>query len=166
AKGLPEPTDPARHTSVKDAAQPFQFSFPDLTGKNVASSDPRFRNKVVIVNVMGSWCPNCHDEAPFLAELYRTYRAQGLEVVALTFEEAEQLESLPRLHAFIERYRIAYPVLVAGTPDDLSEKLPQATNLNSFPTTFFIGCDGLVCGGHAGFPGKASGSIQIMVKKQ
>src|SRR5439155_9582988 len=48
AKGMPEPTDPARHTSVKDAAQPFQFSFPDLTGKNVASSDPRFRNKVVI----------------------------------------------------------------------------------------------------------------------
>src|SRR5262249_31621290 len=48
AKGLPEPTDPARHTRVKDAARPFQFSFPDLTGKNVANSDPRFRNKVVI----------------------------------------------------------------------------------------------------------------------
>ena len=166
AANLPEPSDPTRFTSVKDPTEPLRFSFPDLQGRLVSNTDSRFRGKVVMVNITGSWCPNCHDEAPFLAELYRTYRARGLEVVALTFEEAEQLESLPRLHAFIERYRIAYPVLVAGTPDDLSEKLPQATNLTSFPTTFFIGRDGLVRGAHAGFPGKASGSFHIEAKRE
>ena len=100
----------------------LRFSFPDLGSRLVSNTDSRFRGKVLIVNITGSWCPNCHDEAPFLAELYRTYRARGLEVVALTFEEAEQLESLPRLHAFIERYRIAYPVLVAGTPEECEGK--------------------------------------------
>src|SRR6185436_1079032 len=64
AQNLPEPADPARHTSVKDASQPFPFSFPNLNGKLVSNTDARFRNKVVLINITGSWCPNCHDEAP------------------------------------------------------------------------------------------------------
>ena len=70
AQGLPEPTDPSRHTSVQDPTVPFRFAFPDLTGKMVSNTDERFRGKVVIVAIGGSWCPNCHDEAPFLVELY------------------------------------------------------------------------------------------------
>ena len=118
----------------------------------------------MIVAISGSWCPNSHDEAPFLAELYRTYRAQGLEIVSLTFEEAEQVSNPSRVRAFIERYQITYPVLLAGDPEELSAKLPQAVNLNSFPTTFFIGRDGLVRGAHAGFPGKASGRFHDEAK--
>ena len=86
AKGLPPPTDPDRNTRVKDTSAPFRFSFPDLNGHMVSNTDARFQGKVVLVNVTGSWCPNCHDEAPFLAELYRKFHSQGLEVVALSFE--------------------------------------------------------------------------------
>ena len=106
AKGMPAPADPSRHTSVKDPSEPFRFRFPDLTGRLVSESDPRFRGKVLLVNITGSWCPNCHDEAPFLAELYRKYRDQGLEIVALSFEEAEQLKDPARLRAFIREYGI------------------------------------------------------------
>ncbi len=87
AKGLPEPSDADQHTEVKDPSQPFTFSFPDLNGQLVSNTDARFHNKVVLINITGSWCPNCHDEAPFLAELYRKYHKQGLEIVALSFEE-------------------------------------------------------------------------------
>ena len=87
AKGLPAPSDPSRFTSVKDPTEPFRFSFPGLDGKLVSNTDPRFQGKVVIVSISGSWCPNCHDEAPFLAELYKKYRKQGLEIVSLSFEE-------------------------------------------------------------------------------
>lgn len=159
AKGLPAPADPDHHTSVKDSAEPFRFSAPDLNGKIVSNTDARFQGKVVLVNVTGSWCPNCHDEAPFLAELYRKYKSKGLEVVALSFEEDDQLKNPERLRAFIKEYGIEYTVLMPGTPDDRDKKLTQPVNLNSWPTTFFLGRDGRVRFVHAGFPGPASGQL-------
>jgi thiol-disulfide isomerase/thioredoxin len=159
AKGLPPPTDPEHHTSVKDAAEPFKFSFPDLNGKIVSNTDARFQGKVVLVNITGSWCPNCHDEAPFLAELYRKYRSQGLEIVALSFEEEDQLKNPTRLRAFMKEYGIDYTVLLGGTQDERDTKLTQPVNLNSWPTTFFLGRDGRVRFVHAGFPGPASGEL-------
>ncbi len=159
AKGLAPPADPDHHTSVKDPSEPFKFSFPDLNGKIVSNTDARFQGKVVLVNITGSWCPNCHDEAPFLAELYRKYRSQGLEVVALSFEEGDQLTNPTRLRAFMKEYGIDYTVLLGGTPDDRDAKLTQPVNLNSWPTTFFLGRDGRVRFVHAGFPGPASGEL-------
>ena len=166
-KDVPEPTDPSRHSSVKDPTEPFKFSFPDITGKVLSNTDARFRNKVVIVSISGSWCPNCHDEAPFLAELYRKYRSKGLEIIALSFEEeAQKAKGYPRLLAFNKRYGVEYPVVLAGEQADLAEKVPQIHNLNSFPTTIFLGRDGLVRGVHAGFAGAASGVFHDNAKEE
>jgi len=155
--GLAGPDDPLHHTTLKDPNQPLTFSFPDLNGKVVSSADPAFKDKVVIVSIGGSWCPNCHDEAPLLEELYRKYHNRGLEVVELSFEEEEQLANPARLKAVIRRYGITFPVLLAGTPEQLNDKLPQAVGLNCWPTTFFIGRDGLVKTIHAGYSGPATG---------
>ena len=163
AAELDAPTDPSRHTSVEDPDAPLRFSFPDLDGRIVTHEDPRFAGKVVVVSITGSWCPNCHDEAPFLSNLYKTYRDQGLEIVAFSFEEAAQLANPTRLRAFIERYDLDYTFLLAGVPDELGEKVPQAVNLNAFPTTFILGRDGRVRAVHAGFPGPASGSFYTEV---
>jgi thiol-disulfide isomerase/thioredoxin len=157
AAAIGTPTDPSLHTRVKDPAEPFRFSFPDLNGRIVSNTDPQFQGKVVLVNISGSWCPNCHDEAPFLTSLYRKYRGRGLEIVTLSFEEGEQLSNPTRLRAFIQTYGIENTVLIAGEPDQLSEKVPQAENLNAVPTTFFLGRDGRVRGVHAGFPSPGSG---------
>ncbi len=166
-KGVPEPTDPSRHSSVKDPTEPFKFSFPYINGKILSNTDERFRGKVVIVSISGSWCPNCHDEAPFLAELYRKYRAKGLEIVALSFEEESQkAKGYPRLLAFNTRYGIEYPVVLAGEQADLAEKVPQIHNLNSFPTTIFLGRDGLVRSVHAGFAGAVSGVFHDNAKEE
>ena len=165
AKGLPEPDDPLKHTGVKDPSEPFHFSFPDLAGRVVSENDSRFRGKVVLVNITGSWCPNCHDEAPFLVELYRKYRSQGLEIVALSFEEAEQLKDPARLRAFIKKYGIEYTVLVGGDPGEAKEKLNQAVNWDAWPTTFFLGRDGRVRSVHTGFPSSASGELYTQAKK-
>jgi thiol-disulfide isomerase/thioredoxin len=165
AKALPEPTDPEQHTTVKDPSAPFTFSFPDLNGQVVSNTDPRFRGKVVLVNITGSWCPNCHDEAPFLTELYEKYRQGGLEIVALAFEEADQLKNPERLRAFMKQFGITYPVLLAGEPDQVAEKLPQAVNLNAVPTTFIVGRDGRVRAVHAGFAGRASADVHTETKQ-
>jgi thiol-disulfide isomerase/thioredoxin len=157
AKGLPQPDDPAKHTSMQDPSQPLRFSAPDLNGRTFTDAD--FKGKVVIVAVGGSWCPNCHDEAPFLEELYRKYHSRGLEVVSLSFEEGDQLKNPTRLRAFIQRYGVDYTVLLAGDTTELNAKLPQAVNLDSWPTSFFLGRDGRVRAVHAGFAGKATGEL-------
>lgn len=162
----PKPADPSRWTSVKDPSQPLRFAGVDLSGNSVSHDDPRFRGKVVLVNVMGSWCPNCHDEAPFLEELYRSYRAQGLEVVSLSFEDEEQLRSPERLRAFVAEYGLSYTVLLAGQPSEVGQKLPQAVKLDTWPATFFVGRDGLVHGAHAGFAGKATGAAHERLKSE
>ncbi|HET7545006.1 MAG TPA: TlpA disulfide reductase family protein, partial [Polyangiaceae bacterium] len=166
AKNLPLPADPSRWTSVKDPTEPLRFSAPDLSGRTVTESDPRFKGKVVLVNIMGSWCPNCHDEAPFLEELYRSYKKRGLEVVALSFEDSAQLADPTRLRAFIATYGIDYTVLLAGEPSELREKLPQALNLTTWPATFFVARSGLVSGTHAGFAGKATGAAHEQLKAE
>ncbi len=159
AASIGVPTDPSLHTRMKRPAEPFVFAFPDLSGQIVRSSDARFRGKVVLVNISGSWCPNCHDEAPFLAALSREYRGKGLEIVTLSFEEADQLANPARLRAFIATYGLDYTVLLAGEPDQLNEKVPQAQNLDAFPTTFVLGRDGRVRAVHAGFPSPGSGEF-------
>lgn len=166
AKNLPQPADPSRWTSIKDPTQPLRFSAPDLNGKTVSESDARFKGKVVLVNVMGSWCPNCHDEAPFLEELYRSYKSRGLEIVALSFEDSEQLKDPARLRAFIAAYGIDYTVLLGGEPSEVSAKLPQALNLSTWPATFFVARSGLVRGAHAGFAGKATGAAHEQLKAE
>jgi thiol-disulfide isomerase/thioredoxin len=162
-ENLAAPTDPTQQTTVKDPTVPFAFSFPDRNGKIVSNTDPEFRGKVVIVAIGGSWCPNCHDEAPFLVSLYKRFHAQGLEIVDLDFETGDPDTDTKRLNAFIAHYGITYPVLTAGTTDQLTEKIPQAVNLNCWPTSFFIGRDGLVKETHAGFagPGNTVGHAEL-----
>jgi len=166
SKGLAPPEDPTQHTKLRDPSEPLHFSFPDLEGRIVSDRDALFRGKVVLVNITGSWCPNCHDEAPFLEALYEKYHDQGLEIVALDFEPVEQLKDPSRLRAFIQRYGIKYTYLIAGEPSQLNEKIPQAENLNAWPTTFFIGRDGLVHDIHTGFTSRASGNFDADLKEQ
>jgi thiol-disulfide isomerase/thioredoxin len=173
AKGIPEPPDPTRYTSVKDPTTPFQFAFPDLGGKIVSNTDAQFQGKVVILAIGGSWCPNCHDEAPFLTELYKDYRARGLEIVGLMFEnDPDPKASRPRVQSFVKRYGAQYPMLIAGTTQPsptsktINEALPQIVNFGAYPTTIFLGRDGRVRSVHAGFASPATGAEHTRVKQE
>src|ERR1700730_13329800 len=166
AKGLPEPTDPDLHTTMKDPREPFRFSFPDLNGRVVSNADARFRGKVLVVEITGSWCPNCHDEAPFLAEMCRKYGRQDFEIVSLSFEEADQLKDPARLRAFVKKYGLEFPVLLCGDPDEANAKLSQLVNWNTWPATLFIDRGGLVREIHSGFPSSGSGDLFRQAKEE
>lgn len=159
AKGLPGPSNFLTHTSVRDANEVFTYAFPDTHGKLVSNEDSKFKGKVVLAIVTGTWCPNCHDEAKYLVQLYERYHDKGLEIVALDFEEADQQASLTRVNAFIHQYKIPYTYVIAGTPDEMWDKVPQAVNLNTWPATIFVGRDGRVKAIHSGFSSVASGSF-------
>jgi thiol-disulfide isomerase/thioredoxin len=173
AKGIPEPPDPTRYTSVTDPSAPFQFQFPNATGKLVSNSDAEFLGKVVLITIGGSWCPNCHDEAPFLGELYKDFHARGLEIVALMFEnDPDPKAAWPRIQSFVKRYSVQYPMLLAGsmqaspTSKTINEALPQVVNFGAYPTTFFLGRDGRVRSVHAGFASPATGAEHTRLKQE
>jgi thiol-disulfide isomerase/thioredoxin len=165
AKGVPDPPDPTRYTSVKDPTVPLRFSFPGLDGKIVSNTDPRFKGKVVLLAIGGSWCPNCQDEASFLVDLYKEFHSQGLEIVGLMFEaDADPALAWPRVQTFIRRFGIPYPMLLAGTPDDINQRIPQLVNFGAYPTSIFLGRDGRVRSVHAGFASQATGQEYVRLK--
>lgn len=170
AKGGDLPGDPYALTTVKAPAEPLRFSAPDAaTGKTVASTDARFAGKVVLVDIFGTWCPNCHDEAPLLQSLYTKYHKDGLEIVALAYEYTDDAARNKRqIDIFRKKYGISFPILMAGTTADgqVAATLPQLENFGAYPTTIFVGRDGRVEKIHAGFSGPATGARFDEVKRE
>jgi len=138
----------------------FRFAFPDTEGNLVTNEDARFAGKVVQVNIFGTWCPNCNDEAPLLAQWHRRYREQGLEIVGLAYEFTGDPErDREMLRRFADRYDIEYPLLLAGTSDkqDAAATLPDLSAVISYPTSIFIGRDGKVRRIYTGWSGPGTG---------
>jgi thiol-disulfide isomerase/thioredoxin len=146
--------------ALKNPEGRLTFSFPDLEGRTVGIADERFRGKVLIVNIFGSWCPNCNDEAPLLADFHRRFAGQGLEIVGLAYEYTGKAErDRIQVKRFGERHGITYPLLLAGTSDKkaAAATLPELNAILAFPTTIFIGRDGRVRKIHSGYAGPATG---------
>jgi thiol-disulfide isomerase/thioredoxin len=166
ASGLPKPDDFLTHTTVRDPDAKFTFAFPDIDGGVVTNEDPRFKGKVVLAVVSGTWCPNCHDEARYLVQLDKKYRSKGLAIVDLDFEEPDQQGTLARARAFNKQYGVKYTTLLAGQPSEMHEKVPQLNNLDTWPATIFIGRDGKVKAVHAGFASPATGAFNTQLKQE
>ena len=152
--------DPWQQVELTNDDGRLSFRFPDLEGQAVSLQDPRFANKVVLVNVFGTWCPNCNDEAPLLAQWHRRYRDQGLEIVGLAYEfSGDPTRDSEMIGRFAERYGIEYPLLLAGVSDKskASATLPDLSAVLSYPTSIFVGRDGKVRRIHSGFAGPGTG---------
>ncbi len=147
-------------TGIKEGAT-FDFTFPDaFSGQPVSLKDARFKGKVVIVTILGSWCPNCLDEASFLAPWYKANKDRGVEIVGLSFERKnDPAFAKGRLEALKNRLDITYPLLFAGLSDNnfVKTALPALTDFISFPTTIFIDKNGNVTKIHTGYSGPATG---------
>ncbi|MEO0422923.1 MAG: redoxin family protein [Pseudomonadota bacterium] len=152
--------DPQTLTFLKAGYDSFTFEFPDQDGEPVSLDDPRFDGKVVLVALAGSWCPNCHDEAAYLAEYYRQNRDLGVEVVCLMYEHFEDFETAAtQVKRFREKFDIQYTTLVAGSSDKTkaAETLPMLNRVLAFPTTIFVDRAGEVRRIHTGFSGPGTG---------
>ena len=148
-------------TFLKPGFETVDFTFPDSDGKPVSLKDPRFKDKVVIIQIMGSWCPNCMDETNFVAPWYKKNKDRGVEIVGLSFERSDDPKvSNPKIKRMIERMGIDYPILLAGTNTDeaTAKALPMLNKVMSYPTTIFIDKKGKVREIHTGFSGQGTGA--------
>ncbi|MEW7292795.1 peroxiredoxin family protein [Aquimarina sp. 2304DJ70-9] len=157
-------------TYLKKGYDTFDFNFPNAKGDQVSLKDARFKDKVVIVQIMGTWCPNCMDETKYYVDFYTQNKEKDVEIVALAFEYAKTKEkafkSIERLQ---KKLKVEYPILLAqyGTSDKqkAQEKLPMLNHVLSYPTTIFIDKKGQVRKIHTGFNGPATGQKYIDFKK-
>ena len=156
---------------VKEPIQKLNFKFPDLNGNPVSIEDERFKGKVVIIQIMGSWCPNCMDETAFLSKYYQEHKKSGIEVIGLAYEYSTDFEKAKNnLMRFKTRFNVEYPMLITGVtssdPLRTEKTLPQMTPIKAFPSMIIIGKDGLVKKTHAGYSGPATGIHHEKFKRE
>jgi thiol-disulfide isomerase/thioredoxin len=154
--------DPYSFSKLKDGYTSVEFTFPDLNGNKVSLSDPKFKDKVVIVSILGSWCPNCLDETAYLSPWYKANKDRGVEIIGLAFERKNDFDFAKRtLSRLKERFDIRYDILFAGQSgtESASKALPALNGISAFPTTIFIDKKGKVRKVHTGFSGPATGKF-------
>ncbi len=161
--------DPYKLTYLKDPNERFDFSFEDIaTGDSLSFNDPDLDGKVVMLQIFGSWCPNCMDETELYADLYKKYRSQGLEIIGIAFERAERLDEKTKI--LLEKYRkhfdMDYRILFGGKANKklAGEKFPMLNHIMSFPTTIIIDKNKKIREIHTGFNGPATTGYSDFVK--
>lgn len=147
-------------TFLKEGYDKIEFSFPDIDGKMISSSDERFKGKVVILQIFGTWCPNCMDETKFLSQWYPRNKDRGVEILGLAYEAKDDFDyASGRVKKMKEKMDVPYDFVIAGNKDkeEAAKTLPMLNHVLSFPTTIFIGKDGTVKRIHTGFTGPGTG---------
>ena len=158
-------------TKLKDGIQSINFSFKDTNGKFISLNDTQFKNKVVVVQILGTWCPNCLDETQFFLSYIEENPNQDLAFVGLSVEAAKTEErAMKRISNMIDKFEIPYPILLAqyGSTDKekFLEKIPMLDNIISYPTTIIIDKNGKVNSIHTGFNGPATGQAFLDYKSE
>ncbi|MCX7833324.1 MAG: TlpA family protein disulfide reductase [Ignavibacteria bacterium] len=150
--------DPEKITEINPDAE-VKFSLIDLNGNRVSLKDDKFKNKVVILQIMGSWCPNCMDETRLFSELYNIYNQQGLEIIGLCFETKDTTESIKRIKRFSEQLQAKYTFLYAGEVGKKSvlAVLPFMKDLKGYPTTLYLDRNHKIRKIYTGFSGPGTG---------
>ncbi|WP_306013070.1 MULTISPECIES: peroxiredoxin family protein [unclassified Allomuricauda] len=158
-------------TYLREGYDKFDFTFPNSDGEMVGLDDPMFKDKAVLVQIMGTWCPNCLDETRFYVDFVKNNPELDLQFVGLAFEyaktEEKAFEGIQRLQ---EREDVPYPILLAqyGTSNKqkANEKLPMLNHILSYPTTIYIDKSGEVRKIHTGFNGPATGEKFVEFKEE
>ena len=147
-------------TYLKDGYDRVEFSFPDLDGNLVRLDDEKYEGKVVILQIFGTWCPNCMDETRFYSDWYRKNSGQGVEIIGLAYEVKPDFDyARDRVLTMKTKLEVPYDFLIAGTSstESASESLPMLNRVMSFPTSIIIDRKGKVRRIHTGFSGPATG---------
>jgi peroxiredoxin len=157
---------PELHSKVTD--NKLTFTFPDTDGKQISLSDERYKNKIVIIDIMGSWCHNCLDETAYLVDFYNRFHNKGVEIIGLSFERThDRKKAMDNVKNFMQHFNVPYEILLAGTTqkDSVKKALPQIDQVYGYPTTIILDRKGNIAKTETGFSGPATGEYYDRFKK-
>lgn len=160
--------DADKLTYLNKGYSKIDFTFPDLTGKKVSLTDEKYKNKVVVLQIFGTWCPNCMDETQFFAQWFEANKSKDVAIIGLAYEAKDDFNyAKARVEIMKKRMNANYDFLIAGTYDkDPSKTLPMLNHIMSFPTTIIIDKKGVVRKIHTGFSGPATGDYYLKYKEE
>ncbi len=161
--------DPEGITTLKSPGEKVNFAFPNAEKQTVTLNDPKFDNKVVVIQIMGSWCPNCMDETAYLSKVYKQYKGKGLEVVALAYEKTDDFEKNKKnITRLKNKFGVEYEMLITSLTGKAkaSESLPFLNSISAFPTTIILDRKHQVKSIYTGFNGPATGKEFELYKKK
>jgi thiol-disulfide isomerase/thioredoxin len=157
-------------TTVKEGSDgKLAFTYVDLDGKEVSLQSDRYKGKVVVIQLMGSWCPNCMDEMAFLSDYYSKNKSRGVEVIALAYELTTDKERSRRsLQRFQKQFKVEYPILntgvTVGDKERTEKTLPQLTEIKVFPTSIILDKKGVIKEINTAFYGPGTGAYYTAYK--
>lgn len=158
--------DPKSLTFLKPGYEKIAFSFPDENGNMVSLNDKRFENKAVVIQITGSWCPNCMDETSYLSEVEEKYKNKDLAIVALSFErQTDPLKFKENIARLKTHFGVDYLYLNAGLPATASDALPMLNKVMGFPTTIILNKNHEVVEIYTGFSGPATGDLFVQYQQ-
>lgn len=161
--------DPWKLTTARAGVDLAALSYLTPEGESVSLADPGFAGRVRIVEVFGTWCPNCLDASALLKDLHARYAADGLSIVGLAFEvTGDRARDSAQIKKYAERLAIDYPLLLAGQSkkDLASRAFPLVDRVRSYPTFVFLDRTGRARAVYTGFSGPATGADHERLERE
>jgi len=176
------PREPIKWQALKDetATLPDTFNLTELSNKErlirfqyplaedpqrlISPSDPEFSGKPLLVALTMTGCPNSHQNAELLSQLYKDYHEKGLNMLSVQFELIKDVARIQsRIKIFKQKYDLPFPVLFsfAMSKEEVAKEIPDLERFLAWPTVVFIGPDGKVDSIHTGFDGPATGEYYL-----
>ncbi len=160
-------TNPDSLTFLKPGYDRLTFSFENPEGKLISPDDPAYVGKIKIIQIMGTWCPNCRDETNFLVDYFKRYQPDDVAVIALAFEKhKDKQQALEALRRYKQRFGFDWEILYAGPADKdaAARALPMLDRVLAYPTMIILDQNNRVVRIHTGFSGPATSEYKAFTE--
>jgi thiol-disulfide isomerase/thioredoxin len=132
------------------------FTVADESRQSITFDSSNWQGHISIIQIMGSWCPNCTDESRFFKSLYEKHNTAGMQIIPLAFERGDDVKAAcERVRKQFNQLGLPYPFYYGGKSgrSDALQTLTFLKEVNSFPTSIFIDKKGNIRRVYTGFYG-------------
>ncbi|MEO6190090.1 MAG: TlpA disulfide reductase family protein, partial [Saprospiraceae bacterium] len=142
---------------------PLIFKLPNVNNTLVSNIDPAYMNKPKVIQVTGTWCPNCREESEFLISYLKSNPNKDFHIIGIAFERyKDKLKGIERIAQYKKAMKLPYELLLGGNSNRDSSSLifPQLDGIKGYPTLIFLDKNNRIVRVHTGFDGPATSKFE------